>query len=173
MRDSASRDRGGPGHFGSAGAFWARPLGPSGHGKRTGSHGKRVHEGDGAALEPLIAPMAHRIREIAIKCKGGIEHERIGAKMEALDRLFSACDAVKRCVQLGEVLHIDHDVKLAEARRGKPKLFSGEPPSVYEAVCLEVAQVSIKLSAEGNVAHTGLQVTPDMVRVHATASVWS
>ena len=109
--------------------------------------------------------MTECVREIAVKGKDGVLHQRIHAEVEALDWFLASRDTLERLFKLGEVLHLDHKVEFAEPRRAEAQLAPGEPPSRDQILVLEIAQVRGDVLAEFQIADPWLEITPGMVDV--------
>ena len=69
-------------------------------------------------------------------------------------------------IQLRQVLHLDHDVELAEPCRPESELASGQPPSRDQPLRLQMAHVARYLIAKLRVTGTRLEVAPHVIDVH-------
>jgi hypothetical protein len=85
--------------------------------------------------------------------------------MEALHGLAPTSDALERLLELREVLHLDHQVEFAEARRAKPQLAPRHAPALYQPLFLQMAHISGNLVREASVGDAGLQVAPGMIDI--------
>src|SRR5579859_1067800 len=82
------------------------------------------------ALEALFAAVADGIREVAVQRELRVLYLRVDREVESLARVAAGSDALEGRVELGEVLHLDHEMELAERRDAEAELSSGQPPGL-------------------------------------------
>jgi hypothetical protein len=66
---------------------------------------------------------------------------------------------------LRQVLHLDHQVEVAEPRRCEAELAARQPPGLDQALLLEVTHVGGDILGERDVAGAGFEVAPRVVDI--------
>src|SRR5690348_5622804 len=93
-------------------------------------------------LEPLLAAVAERVGEVAVECEHRILRQRVDAEMEAFNWFAASGDALECLFELGQVLHLDHQMELAERRRSQAELAACEPPTLDQTLLLQMAHIA-------------------------------
>src|ERR1035437_4377780 len=110
--------------------------------------------------------MPYRVREIPVQREHCVPHQGIHPEMEPLHRLPPAGDALESVFELGEILHLDHQMEFPETRRTQAELAARQPPALDQPLGPQMTKIGIELLGEDGVADLGLEVAPDVVDVH-------
>jgi hypothetical protein len=73
-------------------------------------------------LETLLPLLPKRIRKIPVQREHRILRRRIDPEMNGLHRFAPRSDSLERLLELCRVLHLDHQVKVAETRHAEAEL---------------------------------------------------
>src|SRR6267378_2832835 len=114
----------------------------------------------------LLAEVAMWVRKVAIEREHGVLHQRVQPVMHALDRIAARRDMPECLFELREAIGLDHQVKLAQPGRAEPELAAREAPAFDQTFGCEVAEVFLRGLDQRDVAHTRLEIAPDVIEVH-------
>ena len=84
-----------------------------------------------------------------------------------LHRVGAGGDVAESGVELGEVLHLDHQVPIPQPLEPEAQLGAGEAPAGNQALVAQMAHVAFHGGDECHVGDAGLGVAMDVVEVHA------
>src|SRR5689334_2786661 len=118
----------------------------------------------------LLAALAKWVRKIAVQGEGCILDELVHGGVQTLHLPCPLRDVLKRGVELGEALHLDHHVELSEPRRGESELAPREPEGSDLPRRYEVAEIRLRVFRERHVRRAGLQIEPYVIDVHSVSA---
>src|SRR5262249_48886154 len=96
-------------------------------------------------------------------------HQRIHAEMNALNRLATRCDHMKCRIELREIFRLDDDVPLTDRGGTESQFPARQAPALDLLLGPQVIEIVRYGLAEGGIAHARLEVTPDVIEVHAAS----
>src|SRR5262245_25658713 len=99
--------------------------------------------------------MTERIGEVAVERELRVLHQGVHAEMHALHGLAPARHLLEGLIELRQSLDLDHQVKLAKARRAETQLAPRQPPSLDQSLALEMAHIGRHALRKLDVAHAG------------------